>query len=148
MGVRSDRHYRFVESRPAVWAALTAVDRYRDWWPWLRRFDGERFAAGERWACAVKPQLPYVIEFEIRLTAVTPETSAHAELVGDIGGWAHLELTDAGGGCDLNLVSDLTAASGPARLIGRLVPSLAAAGHDWVLGNGIRQFRAAAFESR
>jgi hypothetical protein len=124
---------------------LTAVEHYREWWPWLRRFDGERFAAGECWACAVKPQLPYVLEFEIRLTEVTAEASAHADLTGDIGGWAYLELGDDGGGCDLRLVSDLTAASGPARLIGRLVPPLAAAGHDWVLGNGVRQFRTGAF---
>jgi hypothetical protein len=29
--------------------------------------------------------------------------------------------------------------------VGTLAPALAARGHDWVLDNGIRQFRAAAF---
>jgi hypothetical protein len=39
------------------------------------------------------------------------------------------------------LQSDLSADSGLARLVGTIVPPLARRGHDWVLDNGIRQFR-------
>ena len=143
VGVRSDRHYRFGVSRDELWAALTQVDRYRTWWPWLRSFDGHAFATGERWQCVVKPQLPYTLQFVIALDDVQHAASAHARLTGDIQGWAELTLGDDRAGSNLRLRSDLTARSGWARAVGTLAPPLARRGHDWVLDNGIRQFRAA-----
>ena len=143
MAVRSDRRYRFTAGRREVWQAFTQVDQYRRWWPWLHRFDGSEFRSGERWECAVKPQLPYTLEFVIALDVVTKAESAHARLTGDIAGWAELTLGDDGPGSTLRLLSDLTARNGLARWVGTLVPPLATRGHDWVIDNGIRQFRAA-----
>src|SRR5690606_25823081 len=107
--VRSDRRYTFDADREVVWAALTRVDEYRSWWPWLRRFDGTSFTVGERWRCAVKSPLPYTMRFEIHLTEVIDGERAGAELTGDLDGWAELDLTDDGDGCRLRLVSDLAA---------------------------------------
>jgi hypothetical protein len=143
VGIRSDRHYRFDVPRIELWQALTQVDQYRTWWSWLRQFDGLAFAAGERWRCVVKPQLPYTLEFVIALDAVKAGESAGASLSGDIEGWAQLTLGDDGGGSRLRLQSDLTARSGWARAVGAIVPPIARRGHDWVLDNGIRQFRLA-----
>jgi hypothetical protein len=145
MGVRSDRRYRFGVSRGELWEALTQVDRYPTWWPWLRSFDGHTFAAGERWQCVVKPQLPYTLEFVIALDHVETASSTRASVSGDIDGWAELTLGDDGDGSELRLRSELAARSGWARALGTLAPPLAKRGHDWVLDNGIRQFRAAAF---
>jgi uncharacterized protein YndB with AHSA1/START domain len=142
VGIQSDRRYRFDQPPTAVWDALTQVERYRAWWPWLREFDGTRFVEGERWRCVVKPQLPYVLEFVIHLTEIEARAAATAELSGDIDGWAAITLRDSGGGSELRLASDLSATAGVARLVGRFVPALASIGHDWVLDNGIRQFRA------
>jgi hypothetical protein len=122
---------------------LTQVDLYRTWWPWLRSFDGHAFAAGEQWHCVVKAQLPYTLEFVIALEHVNDAESARAVLTGDIDGWAELTLSDDGTGSELRLRSDLTARSGLARFVGPVAPPLARAGHDWVLDNGIRQFRKA-----
>jgi uncharacterized protein YndB with AHSA1/START domain len=143
VGVRSDRSYRFAASRHELWDALTQVDRYLSWWPWLRSFDGEVFAAGESWQCAVKPQLPYTLEFVIAIEVVKEAESARARLTGEIDGWAELTVGDDGSGSMLRLCSDLTARNGMARWVERLVPPLAKRGHDWVIENGIRQFRAA-----
>lgn len=142
MGVRSDRNYRFNASRRDLWKALTRVDEYQTWWPWLRSFDGRAFAAGEHWQCVVKPQLPYTLEFVIALDEVRDGAFAHAGLTGDIQGWAELTLADDGAGSEIRLRSDLTARRGPAKWLSTLVPPVASRGHDWVLDNGIRQFRA------
>ena len=141
MAVRSDRRYLFSASRGELWNAFTDVERYRSWWPWLRAFDGRKFAAGERWHCVVKPQLPYTLEFEIVLDDVIELASAHASLTGDIVGVAELTLTDDGRGSGLRLRSELTAKGGPARWVDKVAPPVAKLGHDWILDNGIRQFR-------
>jgi uncharacterized protein YndB with AHSA1/START domain len=143
MAVRSDRRYRFAVGRREVWQAFTQVDQYRRWWPWLHRFDGVEFRTGERWECAVKAQLPYTLEFAIELDDVAEDLSAHARLSGDIDGWAELTLTDEGTGSQLRMESVLTARSGPARWLDAVAPPLARRGHDWILDNGIRQFRRA-----
>ena len=143
VSVRSDRRYRFGVSREELWVAMTEVDHYRHWWPWLRSFDGRRFESGERWRCVVKPQLPYTLEFAIVLDDVREPVSAHARLTGDIEGWAALTLDDLETGSMLRLRSDLTARGGPARWLEAVARPLARRGHDWVLDNGIRQFRAA-----
>jgi hypothetical protein len=144
VSIRSDRRYRFDQGRATVWDALTRVEDYRAWWPWLRAFDGVCFAEGAKWHCVVKPQLPYTLEFDILLTEVVARDRVHAELFGDIHGIATLALAGDGDGCELRLVSDLGAGRGVARLVDRFVPPLAAIGHDWVLDNGIGQFRAGA----
>lgn len=144
MTVRSDRTYTFEADRPAVWAALTDVDGYPRWWPWLRQFDGEAFAVGERWRCVVSPPLPYVLRFELVLEEVLDRAVVTARLHGDIAGTARLTLVDAPVGCELRLVSELAARSGMARLVDRVVPGLAVRGHDWVLDDGIRRFRSVA----
>jgi uncharacterized protein YndB with AHSA1/START domain len=146
VGIRSDRSYRFDESRAVVWEALTRIGHYRDWWPWLRQFDGERFAVGEHWRCVVKAPLPYSLRFEIELVEVVAPDRARAELTGDIAGRAEIALSDAAHGSVLRLTSDLTGTSGLIGALDRLLRPVAAFGHDWVLDNGIRQFRAAAFD--
>ena len=141
MTVRSDRSYRFDVDRSTVWTALTDVDCYPRWWPWLRRFDGEAFSAGARWRCVVSPPLPYSLRFELVLEEVVEGAAARARLEGDIAGTAQLTLDDDSGGCELRLVSELAADSGMVGLVDRVVPWLAARGHDWVLDDGIRRFR-------
>ncbi len=145
MGITSNRRYRFDHPPATVWAALTEVGQYRRWWPWLREFDGAAFTAGERWHCTVKPPLPYSLRFEIALLEVEPPHLARAELDGDIAGGAEITVEDEPGGSVLLLASDLSGRSGLVGLVDRLARPVASYGHDWVLDNGIRQFRAGAF---
>ena len=146
VSIRSDRTYRFEQPPETIWAALSSVDQYTTWWPWLRAFDGTRLGVGERWHCVVKPQVPYTVEFDLELTEVVEFRQAGAELSGEISGRADLTLEAEGAGCRLRLVSELAADHGPARLVERFVPFVASAGHDWVLDTGIRQFRRRALD--
>ena len=55
MEVESDRRYRFAVGPEELWSALTRVEDYQSWWPWLGQFDGRAFAAGERSSDATAP---------------------------------------------------------------------------------------------
>ncbi len=141
MAIHSDRRYVFTAPTGAVWAALTNVDDYLAWWPWLVRFDGNDFRVGARWHCTVRSPLRYGVRFEIELTEVTPPTYAAAEVVGDISGPATLELTDTAGGSELRLRSHLSSNVGLVATVDRLVPRLAELAHHRILDDGFRQFR-------
>ncbi|MEA2902366.1 MAG: hypothetical protein QOH36_2253 [Actinomycetota bacterium] len=146
MQVGSDRAFAFAVGPAALWTALTSVERYRTWWPWLRRFDGESFVAGARWRCAVRAPLGYPVRFDVVLDEVAAGRSAAAVVTGDIAGHARLDVVaTGGGGSELRLVSTLTSERWLLRAIARLAPPVARLGHDRLLDTGVRQFRAQAF---
>jgi len=142
--VRSDRRYRFALPPDELWEVATSVDGYRSWWPWLRRFDGAAFAAGQVWACVVQPPLPYAVRFAIALDEVEAPALVRATITGDIEGSAALEVTAAPGGCEARLVSHLSPANSVLRAAARLARPVVRFGHDWVLDTGARQFTARA----
>ena len=50
----SDRDWVFDVGPAELWSAMTEIESYPSWWPWLRRFDpGEGFEVGAAWRCEV-----------------------------------------------------------------------------------------------
>jgi uncharacterized protein YndB with AHSA1/START domain len=99
MEVRSDRRFHFDAEPAEFWGAVGSVERYREWWPWLRSFEATGLIAGDRWRCTVKPPLPYTVRFTIHLEEVVPDTRIVAAITGDIEGQAHLEIAPDEDGC-------------------------------------------------
>ncbi len=124
---------------------MARVDDFRTWWPWLRHFDGRGLAVGSTWAAVVQPPLPYRLRFEIHLDEVEASRRVVAHVTGDIVGTAHLQIAPIATGSELHLVSELAPASAILRSVARIAAPAARAGHEWVLGTGLRQFRAGAF---
>ena len=148
MNIRSDRRFRFDEAPATVWAALTQVECYQLWWPWLREFEGARFVGGERWECVVQPPLPYRLRLSITLLRIDEQKFVQAHVDGDITGSAELSLHAMPGGraCEVRLVSTLAPVSAMLRTVALLARPAAIFGHDWVLDTGARQFRSSAIE--
>jgi hypothetical protein len=138
--VRSDRQYRFDVPVDALWRRLSNVDDYRTWWPWLRRFEAEKLAAGERWRCAVQPPLPYLLRFDLVLDAVRDCEQIEATVDGDITGTAIIDLADRGGATEVRLRSSLAPANRYLRTVAKVARPVVRYGHDWVLDTGARQF--------
>lgn len=139
--VRSDRNYRFEAPPETVWNAIGRVDDYRTWWPWLHQFDAAGLIAGDEWRCTLRPPLPYVLSFSLRLGEVVPHERITATVEGDIVGRAELTITPDGGGTAVGLVSTLAPHNGVLRAFMAVAPWLARFGHDWVLDTGLQQFR-------
>lgn len=140
MEVLSDRRYRFAVPPTRLWSVATSVERYRDWWPWLRGFDADGFGPGQQWTCTVQPPLPYVVRFDVVIGEVRPTELVRASLTGDIVGSADLEIRPVGVGCEARLVSRLAPGNGFLRLAARVARPVVRFGHDWVLDSGARQF--------
>lgn len=146
MEIRSDRTYQFPVGTEIVWDAIDRVDRYRAWWPWLRRFEAAGLGTGDRWRCTITPPVPYVLRFVVELTDVVRHERINAVVSGDITGEAEVHLVPSGSGCEVRLLSTLAPHNGGLRVVTRLAPWLARFGHDWVLDTGVRQFRRRAFD--
>jgi uncharacterized protein YndB with AHSA1/START domain len=144
MRIESERSYTLRGSRDEVWEAIGAVDRYRTWWPWLRRFDGTGLEPGATWHCHVQPPLPYSVRFAVVLNEVEAPRLVTAHLSGDVVGTARVELVDGDHPepdvCEARLVSSLEPGNGVLRVLSMVARPLVRRGHDWVLEAGARQF--------
>lgn len=141
MQVSADRTYRFEQPPRVVWDAIGRVDAYRDWWPWLRRFEADGLLVGDRWVCTVRPPAPYALRFTITLDGIEEHRRIDATITGDLRGEAAVSLAPIAGGCEVRLTSALAPTSPPLRAVMRVTPWLGRFGHDWVLDQGLRQFR-------
>lgn len=139
--VSTDRRFVLPVPPAALWAHVSRVEQFQDWWPWLRRFEGRALAADQSWRCTVQPPLPYQVRFRIDLDEVEAPVSAQARVSGDIEGWARLAIDPHPEGSDLRLLADLAPSNGFLRVAGRLAAPLVRFGHDWVLDVAVRQFR-------
>ena len=137
----SDRRWDFDVPVEELWDALSAVDRYPTWWPWLRRFDpGEGFRTTSRWSCVVVPPLPYVVRFQVDLDEVRPHREVRASVRGDVRGWAELTVDGSRRSSSARLRSELRPSNPVLQRFAMLAPPLVRWGHDWVLDQGQRQF--------
>jgi uncharacterized protein YndB with AHSA1/START domain len=140
--VRSDHRASFPVGADRLWEHLVAVDRYRDWWPWLRRLDAQTVAAGEVWHCTIQGRVPYRLRLRPTLVEVDPPAGVRADVAGDLRGWASFTLAPDGA-CrsTLHLRSELEPTSWLVRATAAVAPGLARRGHDRIITGGLDRVR-------
>lgn len=139
--VRSDRRFRFEATPAQVWQQMANVGSYRAWWSsWLREFDAASLSEGEVWRCRIQPPVPYAVRFTVTLDEVDELRRVAAHVAGDIAGTARVDLTPAGRGTEVHLMSSLTPCHPRLRAFAVLGGPFVRRGHDWVLDTGAREF--------
>ena len=143
MTITSDRWYHFALTPAELWASISSVDDFTDWWPWLRRFDAEGLVVGDRWVATVQPPLPYSLTLTIELSEVTSPSRVVAIVGGDVVGSARLEIQpdEEVTSCRVRLISSLSPGNRYLRAVAVMARPLVRFGHDWVLDTGARQFQ-------
>lgn len=138
--LRTDRSYPLDEPPQRAWDALTRVEDYQRWWPWLRRFDARALAAGERWRARIRVPMPWSLRFDLHLVAVEAPERVEAEIDGDIEGTAVIALHTTADGASIRLRSDLAPRHRLLRAVNRVVPPVSRHLHDRVVDTAFRQF--------
>jgi uncharacterized protein YndB with AHSA1/START domain len=141
MELHSKRSRQFPVPVDELWTAVTSVDRYQEWWPWLTTLEADGFRVDDPWRCAVRPPLGYSVAFQIHLDEVVDATRAAATISGDIEGHAVLRVEDEGRDTSsLELEAWLSPASTLLRAMMTVARPVATRGHDWILDTGLEQF--------
>ena len=138
--LRTDRSYPLDEPAGRAWDALTRVDEYQRWWPWLRRFDAGALAPGERWQARIRVPMPWSLRFTVDIEAVDAPERVVATLTGDIEGTATVTLEPRGAAATIRLRSDLAPRHRLLRWVNTLAPSVSRRLHDRVVDKAFRQF--------
>ena len=136
-----DRTWSFAVAPDELWRALSRVEDFPRWWPWLREFSGDGLVPGGRSVCVVRAPAPYTLRFTVTVREMVPGRLVDAEVEGDLTGPARLEVSagnDGGSAARLAWEMELRRpVLVAAALVGRPVLEW---GHDWVVANGVEQF--------
>jgi len=137
-----DRSWPFEVPRDELWSRLSDTSSFSTWWPWLRAFDAVPIEEGASTQCVIGPPLPYVLKVDLVVARVVEGESVDVAVDGDLRGPARLALADGDGGATARLHWTLEVQRPMLRRAAMVGRPILQWGHDWVVSNGVEQFRA------
>jgi uncharacterized protein YndB with AHSA1/START domain len=131
------------------WHTIERTDEYKNWWPWLKRFDADGMTEGSIWTAVIQSPLPYVLRVQLELAEVVPCERLAAKVDGDIVGHAGLTLTptEDGNGSAIDVEWEMKPRSRAMQVAAVMARPLLRWSHEWVLARGLEQFRRSALAS-
>lgn len=96
--------------------------------------------------CAIGPPLPYVLTVDLLVVDVVPESLVDVIVSGDLAGPARLEVEASPAGSTARLAWELDVRRPVLRLAAGVARPVLQWGHEWVVSNGVEQFRRDALE--
>ena len=140
-----DRTWQFPVASQELWDAATSLDRFPEWWRWLRTLevDGaeQGLAAGTTARCVIAPPLPYAVRVTIDVERVVAGSLVEARVGGDLDGSARLEVGEhRSGDATARLSWHLYVRRPLLEMLARTARPVLVWGHEWVVANGVSQF--------
>jgi hypothetical protein len=139
-----DRSWEFEVPPKQLWSLLSDTSAYSGWWPWLQAFEPVPLEPGTSTRCSIGPPLPYMLAVTIAVIDVIPERSVAVAVTGDVAGPACLDIEPTASGSSARLVWELEVRRPMLRLAASVARPMLQWGHEWVVSNGVEQFRRAA----
>jgi hypothetical protein len=137
---RFDQSFEMDATPDELWSALSATDRYPEWWSWLRVMEGGELREGSVARCVVRAPLPYTLRFDVGVENVVAGELVDTRVRGDLDGPARLEIKPSGGGCTARLVWSLHLRDSVLRPLALIARPAMTWAHDRVIEMGLRQF--------
>lgn len=144
---RFDRTWTFPVPPERFWELICRTGDYARWWPWLRTIEGGSLALGETVTCAVRSPLPYTIGVTVHIRELEEGKLVVGEVGGDLAGPARLEVAPDPARpdrCRVRLAWTVELRRPMLRAVAKVGRPAMEWGHDWVVAQGVDQFRRSA----
>lgn len=142
-GMDFDGSFWFPVGPGQLWDTLAELDRFPDWWSWLRDFhpEGEGLTDGTVLRGTVVPPVPYRLRLDITLGRCERPRLLEAKVQGDLRGAARVALSPLREGTQVEVRWALDFASAPLRLASVVAYPVMRWGHDRVVDMAVSGFR-------
>ena len=126
-----------------LWAEVTDVDRFEEWWSWLSdlRLEPPEVATGTVLTFKIVTPLPYSMQCRVEFINVIEAEQAETLVTGDLRGWANLEIWPHEGGSSIVLSWELEPTQRGFRFLVRAARPLITRTKDWAIDIALRSFR-------
>ena len=136
-----DRTFQFEAPAEVVWQALSDVEQYPRFMPWLRHLEGE-IARDAVVSAVIQAPLPYRLHLSLTMREVEPQRRVAVDVGEDLVGPATFTLhPDGDGRCRVHLEWEVEAHERLLRRAGRYGRPLVMWAHDRVVASGFDRFR-------
>jgi uncharacterized protein YndB with AHSA1/START domain len=125
-----------------VWAAITDVERYPEWWPGVKSAvvigPDRSLRVGQTAELAVRGSLPYTLHFRTEVVAFTAPACLALRATGELTGRGEWNLTSTGNGTAVTYLWEVRLAKPGFGLLARLpgLRRVLASNHDRVMAEG------------
>ena len=137
-----DRRWRFDVRACELWDAVSRIDDFPCWWPWLHGLRADGLHTGAVASFTVRPPLPYRLHVTVDVRDVEPERLVAVDIGGDVAGPARLEVRPVGDRASEARLAWTLELRRPALVrLERVARPAMVWGHDTVVALGVRQFR-------
>ena len=136
--------HRFDASPQELWRELGRVERFEEWWPWMRevRLEGDALRPGSAISFGIDPPVPFEMKISVAVTASDEPHWIEGDVSGDLSGRARLELTELGDGSLCRVSWDVEIANGPIRRVIHVARPLLLWAQRWAVEIALKGFRA------
>ncbi len=135
--------HRFEATPQQLWRELGRVDRFEEWWPWMRdvRLEGEALAQGSVISFGIDPPVPFKMTINVAVTDSEPPHLVEGEVSGDLWGRARLELAEQGDHALCKVAWDVEIANGGIRRVIHVARPILLWAQRWAVEIALRGFR-------
>ena len=139
----SERSFMFAAGADEVWRAISRLDRFTEWWSWLRDFrvEGSGLQSGTVLHGVIVPPLPYRLRLRVVLDECVPAQHIRASVHGDLEGVAVIALDGDHEKTCATATWTLEMMAQPMRIAARVTLPILRWGHDRVVDATVEGFR-------
>lgn len=126
-----------------LWAEVTDVDRFEEWWSWLSdlRLEPPEVVTGTVMTFKILTPLPYSMHCRVEFVNVIEAEQVETLVTGDLRGWANLEIWSHEAGSSIVLSWELEPTNRGFRFLVRAARPLIMRTKDWAIDVALRSFR-------
>jgi len=134
--------FRLVAPPEQLWAGMERVERFEEWWGWLRdlRLEGPGLSAGSVLSGVISPPLPYRMRVRVVVQECIRPKVIGAAIHGDLEGEARLVFDPEGDGTRASVAWTIEMMQRSMRLAAVVAAPLLRWGHDRVVESTVAEF--------
>lgn len=135
--------HRFDASPEELWRELGRVDRFEEWWPWMRgvALEGQALAPGSAISFGIDPPVPFKMTITVAVTDSERPRWIEGGVSGDLSGRARLELIEQGDHSLCNVSWDVEIANGGIRRVIHVARPILLWAQRWAVEIALHGFR-------
>lgn len=135
--------HRFDASPQELWNELGRVDRFEEWWPWMRRVElrGTALASGSVISFGIDPPVPLEMTISVAVSASEEPHWLEGDVFGDLSGTARLELVGRGDHSVCTVSWDVEIANRGIRRVIKLARPMLLWAQRWAVEIALHGFR-------
>jgi polyketide cyclase/dehydrase/lipid transport protein len=126
-----------------LWTALSRVDLFHTWWPWIKdiHLEGEALELGSALTFTIDPPIPYKLRVTVDVVESDEDSYLRGDVSGDLHGTGSLRFEEFSGGSEVTTDWNVVVSNPAIKAVIFLARPLLLYAQRWAVEVSLRGFR-------